>query len=76
MTSVFKAIFSPDKPKGPDPALLDAQRRQEAQLAAKEKTEKDKLAARKAVLKGQQGGSIATLFAGTGEQGVKEKLGA
>jgi hypothetical protein len=76
MTSVFKSIFSPDKPKGPDKELLAAQKRTEARLLGKEKEEERKLAARKAVLRGQQGGRIATLFAGTGETGVKKKLGA
>jgi hypothetical protein len=76
MTSVLKSIFSPPKPTGPDPALLEAQQRQEARIIEKEKKEKDKLAARKRVLRAQQGGNIAALFAETGETGVAEKLGA
>ena len=76
MTSVLKSIFSPPKATGPDPALLKAQQRQEDRIAAKEKEEKDKLAARERVLRAQQGGNIAALFAETGEIGVAEKLGA
>jgi|TARA_Y100000310_G_scaffold291453_1_gene319411 hypothetical protein len=76
MVSAFKAIFSPDEPEGPNEELLRAQRAQDAKIAAREKEEERKLKAKRAVLKAQQGGSIATLFARTGELGVKETLGS
>jgi len=75
MAAAIKAIFSPAKAEGPNKELLQAQRAQEARIKEKEEAEETKLAARKKVLKGLQGGSIATLFKETGETGIPEKLG-
>ena len=75
MGSVISGIFG-GAPKGPDPSVLAAQKRQETRLAGQEKKEKDALEARQRVAAARSGrGQGLTLFKGTGEKGVKETLG-
>ena len=59
----IKAVFSSPKPKGPDPSILAAQRKQQARLDEREASEQKKLDARKNTVAAMQGrGGRKTLF--------------
>lgn len=77
MGGAVSSLFGGGKAPGPDPALLEAQRRQQERLEAQEAREEERLAARERLLAGRQGRRGAgTLFAETGEAGVRaETLG-
>lgn len=76
MAGVVSAIFGGGSPPGPDPEILEAQRRQEARIAAQEAEEEEKKAARDRLVAATQGRrSLATLFQRTGEAGLSRTLG-
>lgn len=76
--SKFKALFGGGaKPAGPDPELIKAQKKQQERLDKQEAEQESAKAARENSLAAQQGRSgFSTLFAKSGEQGVKQTLGS
>ena len=72
MADTVKSIFSPGKAKGPDPALIEAQRRQEESILRRDKEEERKRKARQNIIDANQNGP-QNLF--DAETGVADTLG-
>ena len=57
MADTVKNIFNPPKPKGPDPELIAAQRRQQERLDSRDAEEERKRKAREQVLAARRQGA-------------------
>jgi hypothetical protein len=75
MGKVVGKLFGGSKPKGPDPELVAAQKKQAESIARQEaETKKEKKAALAVIAARGSGGGV-TLNTQTGRSGISDKLG-